>query len=96
MPSLPNEKENSRADLLEALSKHESRNTPEDWDEIEIDIKGDGDNSYLLSGYRDKNGMRTFKYSRSHQFIKNIIKETLLSIQSVPTGSVHWLPVTFE
>ena len=22
--------------------------------------------------------------------------ETLLSVQSVPTGSVHWLPVTYE
>ena len=95
MPSLPNELDNSRAEIMEALLKNE-RKTPEDWDEIVIDVTGDGDNSYLLSGYKNSDGKRIFKYSRSHQFIKDIIKEALLSFQSVPTGSIHWVPVTYE
>ena len=40
--------------------------------------------------------MRKFEYKRSQQFIRDVIMETLLSIQSVPTGSIHWLPVTFN
>lgn len=95
MPSLANQLEGSRAEIIEALSKNEKKN-PEDWDEVVIDVKGEGDNSYLLSGYKNKDGKREFKFTRSHQFIKDIITEALLSFQSVPTGSVHWVPVSVE
>lgn len=96
MPSLPNTLDGNRTDLIDALKNHSIRKAPEDWDEIQIDIKGTGDQSYLLSGYPNSEGKRIFKYSRSHQFIKDIIKETLLSVQSVPTGSIHWTPVSVE
>lgn len=95
MPSLPNTIENtSRGELVEIL-KNQSKKHPENWDEIEIDIRGEGDQSYLLYGRPDKDGNRIFEYKRSQQFIRDIIMETLLSVQSVPTGSIHWLPVTY-
>lgn len=104
MPSLPNTNYGNRSSItaacnaLSGLSSTpaniKSKKTPEAWDEIKIDIVGEGDKSYLLSGYQGSDGKRMFKYSKSHQFIKDIIMETLLSVQSVPTGSVHWLPVT--
>lgn len=103
MPSLPNERENSRATLNSLIQlgknngKFEGKQYPEDFNEIEIDVTGSGDQSYLLYGLKDpKTGMRKFEYKRSQQFIRDVIMETLLSIQSVPTGSIHWLPVTFN
>lgn len=98
MPSLPNELPSNRGEIITELSKI-SGNTklnPEDWDEIEIDVTGDGDKSYLLYGHPNTDKKRVFDYKRSQQFIRDIIMETLLSIQSVPTGSIHWLPVTYE
>lgn len=97
MPSLPNTIENTSRGALKTLLKNQkTRKNPEDWDEIEIDITGEGDQSYLLYGRPDKNGNRIFEYKRSQQFIRDIIMETLLSVQSVPTGSIHWLPVTYS
>ena len=100
MPSLHNEATNDRAKIKEILEKYnvndEYPKLPEQWDEIEIDITGKGDKSYLLSAHPDSDGNRVFEYTRSQQFIRNIIMETLLDVQSVPTGSVHWLPVTYE
>ena len=97
MPSLHNEATNDRAKIMGILSEYsEYSQLPEQWDEIEIDITGNGDKSYLLSAHPDSDGNRVFDYTRSQQFIRNIIMETLLSVQSVPTGSVHWLPVTYE
>lgn len=37
----------------------------EEFDEIEIDITGNGDNSYLLHGSRNNEGKRQFSYKRS-------------------------------
>lgn len=98
MPSLPNRLDNSRAQLNEYIGeiKNIDETYTEDFDEIEIDITGNGDNSYLLHGSRNNEGKRQFSYKRSQQFIRDLIMEALLSIQSVPTGSIHWLPVTYE
>lgn len=98
MPSLPNELDSNEADLENELSKisGNSKVNTYDWDEIEIDITGDGDQSYMLYGYPNAEGKRVFDYRRSQQFIRDIIMEALLSIKSVPTGSIHWLPVTYE
>lgn len=110
MPSLPNELTSSRTELINLLSNGKLLNDeelggnnedykgkyPENFDEIQIDITGDGDKSYLLHGTISPDGQRTFEYKRSQQFIRDVIMETLLSIQSVPTGSIHWFPVTYE
>lgn len=107
MPTLPNERENDRADIIKILDNQSEsikkdlnlsneKLYPEDIDEICIDITGDGDNSYLLSGEKSADGKRIFKYSRSQKFIRDIILDALLSFQSVPTGSIHWFPVTYE
>jgi hypothetical protein len=96
MPTFPNYNGSSRGQILQLLKNHEVKKNPEDWDEIEVDIRGEGDNSYILSGTIDNNGNRIFNYVRSQQFIRDIIMETLLNVQSVPTGSIHWLPVTYK
>lgn len=98
MPSLPNELDSNRGVLIEILEQNgQYGKKPESYDEIEIDIRGKGDKSYLLHGSKDpKTGMRKFEYKRSQQFIRDVIMETLLSFQSVPTGSIHWFPVTYE
>lgn len=98
MPSLPNELDSSEAALENELANISGNTKVKtyDWDEIEIDITGDGDQSYMLYGYPNKEGKRVFDYRRSQQFIRDIIMEALLSIKSVPTGSIHWLPVTYE
>ena len=67
MPSLANEKDSSRVKLIELLNRGNETvsSYPEQFDEIEIDITGKGDNSYLLYGIANKNGDRVFQYSRS-------------------------------
>lgn len=53
MPSLANKLQSSRADLLKVLNPNypdEITDYPENYDEIQIDIKGEGDKSYLLHG----------------------------------------------
>lgn len=98
MPSLPNELDSNVTDLERELSSisGNTKTSTQDWDEIEIDITGDGDQSYMLYGYPDNEGRRTFEYKRSQQFIRDIVMEALLSVKSVATGSIHWLPVTYE
>lgn len=97
MPSVPNNLDSNRTRLntLLALQGYEKTLT-EQYDEVKIDITGQGDKSYLLKGVVNKDGLRQFEYIRSQQFIRDIIQEALLSVQSVPTGSIHWLPVTYE
>ena len=97
MPSLPNELENNRTEIKNNLSliSNNTKLNPEDWDEIVIDVTGEGDKSYMLYGYPNADNKRTFEYRRSQQFIRDVIMEALLSFQSVPTGSIHWLPVTY-
>ena len=66
MPSLHNEATNDRAKIMGILSEYsEYSQLPEQWDEIEIDITGNGDKSYLLSAHPDSDGNRVFDYTRS-------------------------------
>lgn len=99
MPSLANKLDSNRTTLLQLLNEDITQGItdyPENYDEIQIDIRGEGDKSYLMHGTTDAEGRRTFEYKRSQQFIRDVIMETLLSFQSVPTGSIHWLPVTYH
>ena len=108
MPSLPNKLPSSRGIIRELIGDYKStdvgrqdarlsgKSYPEDFDEVQIKITENGDKSYVLIGAPDKDGNRVFSYKRTQQFIRDSIMEAMLSIQSVPTGSIHWLPVTFE
>ena len=97
MPSCVNTFDSNRKSLNKILETNNyERNKTEQYDEIKIDITGQGDKSYLLKGIINSDGLREFEYKRSQQFIRDIIQEALLSVQSVPTGSIHWVPVTYE
>lgn len=68
----------------------------EDYDEIEVKITDEGDNSYILGGIIGENDKREFEFKHSQEYIREVIMEALLSIKSVPTGSIHWFPITYE
>ena len=66
------------------------------YDIKDINVTDDGgDESFILSGL-EKDGRRIFKYFKSKNFIEEIVMETLLDLQSVPTGSIHYVPVTLN
>jgi hypothetical protein len=69
MPSLHNEATNDRAKIMDILKQYDVNDEypklPEQWDEIEIDITGKGDKSYLLSAHPNSDGNRVFDYTRS-------------------------------
>lgn len=67
-----------------------------DYDVRDVVITGDVDNSYLVYGTIDGNGKRTYRYKQSSAFIKELILEALLDLQTIPTGSIHWFPVTID
>ena len=63
------------------------------YDTKDIDIVNDDiDNSYFL--YSDGSGNeRSFKYGKAKPFIENLVLEALLDLQTIPTGSIHFVPV---
>ena len=71
-------------------------NSDSDYDS-EVDISGNGDNSYLLYTSPNASGdKREFHYKRTLDLLRDIIMETMLDLETVPTGSIHWFPVTYE
>lgn len=57
--------------------------------------KDGGDESYILSG-EEKDGRRNFRYFRTKNFIEELVMEALLDLQTIPTGSIHFVPITME
>ena len=66
------------------------------WDVRDVKITGEPDNSYVVYGTIDNNNKRTFRWNQTSKFIKELILEALLDLQTIPTGSIHWFPVTLE
>lgn len=54
-----------------------------------------GDNSHLLYGILSNN-KRVFKYKQTQKFIKDLIMQALMDLQTIPTGSIHFVPVNIE
>lgn len=67
-----------------------------EWDVRDVKITGEPDNSYVVYGTIDNNNKRTFKWNQTSKFIKELILEALLDLQTIPTGSIHWFPVTLS
>lgn len=65
-----------------------------DYDVKDIDIKN-GDESFILSG-DIKDGNRIFKFSKTKTFIEELVMEALLDLETVPTGSIHFVPLTMK
>ena len=65
-----------------------------EWDVRDVKITGEPDNSYVVYGTIDNNNKRTFRWNQTSKFIKELILEALLDLQTIPTGSIHWFPVT--
>lgn len=61
-----------------------------------ISVTGKGDNSCLLYSMPTQDNKRQFKYKRSVELIRQVIMQSLLDLETVPTGSIHWFSVSLE
>ena len=96
MPCFP-QTSNFSLPLYKTLEQGQLKNEAgaHEWDERAIKITGDEpDYSYVVYGTIDSNNKRTFKWNQTSNFIKDLIMEALLDLQTIPTGSIHWFPVT--
>lgn len=53
------------------------------------------DNSAILFA-RNVNGKRIFEYKNSSELIKELVQEALMSFHTVPTGSIHFVPLDID
>lgn len=97
MPSLANNSGKS-TEVLYKDSDFESKKQEErtvyglgNYDVRQVKVKDDADKSYLLTTL---NG--SFRFKNTKSFISDLIIEALLSLQTIPTGSVHFVPVTLQ
>lgn len=64
------------------------------YDQKKVIVTQQGDKSELLYGVMDQNNQRTYRYKRTRLFIRDAIMQALLSLQTIPTGSIHFVPIT--
>lgn len=80
-----------------SIITYNDKKTFDDWDEQEVRVTGKSpDNSAILYGTIGENNKRTWSYKQTSLFVKELIMEALLELETIPTGSVHWFPVTIE
>lgn len=80
-----------------SIITYNDKTTFDDWDEQEIRVTGKHpDNSAIIYGTLGENNKRIWSYKQTSLFIKDLIMEALLELETIPTGSVHWFPVTVE
>lgn len=64
-------------------------------DYVDTDVHNDLDQTYVLMN-RNIQNKRTFDYERISSVIKELIMESLLDLQTVPTGCIQYVPVNLE
>lgn len=69
---------------------------PDEYDTRKVKITGTPDNSEILYCTVDGNNKRVFNFKQTSQFIKDVIMEALLDLQSIPTGSIQFVPVSIK
>lgn len=98
MPHLANKIQ--EAANVPTYTKTESGNyeeiNPFDYHSKDVKITGDGDNSFLLISKVAGDGKSYYKFQRTIHLIRDLILEALMDFQTIPTGSIHWFPVTIE
>ena len=67
-----------------------------DYDVREIKIENNPDESEILYSSVSKDNKRLWKYKKTSAFIQDLIVEALLDLETIPTGSIHWVPVSLE
>lgn len=85
MPSRPNTKEES----VSNKNTSNSANTNSQVTDIEA---WENSNDIFVLNYKDS----AWKYDTITNIIKDVVLETLLDFETIPTGSVHWFPVTID
>lgn len=73
-----------------------SDNSEKDTTKNTINVTGKGDNSCLLYSMPTQDNKRQFKYKRSVELIRQVIMQSLMDLETVPTGSIHWFSVSLE
>lgn len=96
MPHTPNKVQ--EAVNVETFSDIGCKNPiqPYDYHTKDVKITGNGDKSFLLFSQVTGDNKRFYKYQRTHYLIRELILEALMDFQTIPTGSIHWFPVTLE
>jgi hypothetical protein len=69
---------------------------PYEYHSKNVKITGSGDKSFLLTSQVTGDGDKFYKYQRTNYLIRELILEALMDFQTIPTGSIHWFPVTVE
>ena len=78
-----------------SIITYNNKTTFHDWDEQEIRVTGKHpDNSAIIYGTLGEGNKRVWSYKQTSLFVKQLIIEALLELETIPTGSVHWFPVT--
>lgn len=95
MPSLANSIPSSDT-LYKDADLTQEFNDIGNYHERKVKIIDDNDDSALLYGLVDTDGSRKWRYKNTKLFINDLIIEALLSLQTIPTGSVHFVPVTIQ
>lgn len=67
-----------------------------DFDIRQVNVLKEGDNSQLIYTALDGNDNRKLYSKQTKLFIQDAIMQALLSLQTIPTGSVHFVPVTVQ
>ena len=100
MPHMPNKVQDEDAANMKLYTYDAADNKttiePYDFDTKKVKIKGDGDNSFLLYSTVTSDNKRFYKFQRTNYIIRELILEALMDFQTIPTGSIHWFPVTIE
>lgn len=98
MPHMPNKVQDA-ANIKTYTSNKRDDTTeikPYNFDTKKVKIKGDGDNSFLLYSTVTSDNKRFYKFQRTNYIIRELILEALMDFQTIPTGSIHWFPVTIK
>ena len=97
MPHIPNKiQDAANVPTYKLIDGEYEEIQPYDFHTKNVKITENGDKSYLLTSQVTGDGEKFYKYQRTNYLIRELILEALLDFQTIPTGSIHWFPVTID
>lgn len=68
--------------------------TTGNYDQRKINIVGTGDKSNILYTISNADNQREYRYKATKLFLRDAIMQALLDLETIPTGSIHFVPVS--
>ena len=96
MPHIPNKIQDAANVPTYKTALKEEIVQPFEFHDKKVKITGSGDKSFLITSQVTGDGDKFYKYQRTNFLIRELILEALLDFQTIPTGSIHWFPVTID